>query len=90
MRCSRRSVLCFHPYASTTNTTDIAQNLQQSRGFGNNFKFPEGSAPAAGADRKLTDEEEAGDPRESCKKFVAEIGLPNCPLTCLLARCSIC
>lgn len=26
-----------------------SQNLQQSRGFGNNFKFPEGSAPAAGA-----------------------------------------
>ena len=26
------------------------QNLQQSRGFGNNFKFPEGSgAPAANA-----------------------------------------
>jgi transitional endoplasmic reticulum ATPase len=42
-------VLCFHPYASTTNTTDIAQNLQQSCGFGNNFKFPEGSAPTAGA-----------------------------------------
>lgn len=29
----------------------FAQNLQQSRGFGNNFKFPEssGSAPAGSA-----------------------------------------
>ena len=25
----------------------FAQNLQQSRSFGSNFKFPEGSAPAA-------------------------------------------
>ncbi|KAF7985776.1 hypothetical protein HWV62_393 [Athelia sp. TMB] len=27
----------------------FSQNLQQSRGFGNNFKFPEGQAPAGGA-----------------------------------------
>lgn len=29
----------------------FSQNLQQSRGFGNNFKFPEGApgAPGAGA-----------------------------------------
>ena len=26
---------------------DSAQNLQQSRSFGSNFKFPEGGAPAA-------------------------------------------
>ena len=26
--------------------TVIVQNMQQSRGFGNNFKFPEGSGPA--------------------------------------------
>jgi len=32
----------------------FAQNLQQSRGFGNNFKFPEGSAPAAGSTRETT------------------------------------
>jgi hypothetical protein len=41
------------------------------------------------ADRELADEEEADDPRASCKKFVGEIGLPNCTLTCLLARCSM-
>jgi len=27
----------------------FSQNLQQSRGFGNNFKFPEGQAPAGGS-----------------------------------------
>jgi transitional endoplasmic reticulum ATPase len=27
----------------------FSQNLQQSRGFGNNFKFPEGTAPEGGA-----------------------------------------
>jgi transitional endoplasmic reticulum ATPase len=26
--------------------TVMAQNMQQSRGFGNNFKFPEGSGPS--------------------------------------------
>jgi len=42
------------------------------------------------ANRELADEEEADDPRESRKKFVGEIDLPNCTLTCFLARCSIC
>jgi transitional endoplasmic reticulum ATPase len=27
----------------------FSQTLQQSRGFGNNFRFPDGAAPAAGA-----------------------------------------
>jgi transitional endoplasmic reticulum ATPase len=30
-------------------TPIVPQNLQQSRGFGNNFKFPEGTDPAAPA-----------------------------------------
>lgn len=36
------------------------QNLQQSRGFGNNFKFPEGSGPAAGAGAPSTTAGNAG------------------------------
>ena len=27
----------------------LHQNMQQSRGFGNNFKFPEGTDPAGGS-----------------------------------------
>jgi transitional endoplasmic reticulum ATPase len=30
------------------------QNLQQSRGFGNNFKFPEGTDPTTGAPASAT------------------------------------
>ena len=30
------------------------QNLQQTRSFGNNFKFPEGGAPAAGGSNTVT------------------------------------
>ena len=43
MRFARRSV----SDADIRRYEMFAQNLQQSRSFGNNFKFPEGGAPAA-------------------------------------------
>ncbi len=43
MRYARRSV----SDADIRRYEMFAQNLQQSRSFGNNFKFPEGGAPAA-------------------------------------------
>ena len=43
MRFARRSV----SDADIRRYEMFAQNLQQSRSFGSNFKFPEGSAPAA-------------------------------------------
>lgn len=45
MRFARRSV----SDADIRRYEMFAQNLQQSRSFGNTFKFPEGGAPAPGA-----------------------------------------
>jgi transitional endoplasmic reticulum ATPase len=41
-------------------TRIFLQNLQQSRGFGNNFKFPEGTDPATGAPAPATTAGNAG------------------------------
>lgn len=41
MRCSLRFVV-YSDFFACACTKVLAQNLQQSRGFGNNFKFPEG------------------------------------------------
>ncbi|KAF8336192.1 P-loop containing nucleoside triphosphate hydrolase protein [Amanita rubescens] len=42
----------------------FAQNLQQSRGFGNNFKFPEGGPPAAPAGTSASNAGFSEDPAE--------------------------
>ena len=49
MRCSLRSVKRFIVALHTDAHGRRYQNLQQSRGFGNNFRFPEGQANSGGA-----------------------------------------
>lgn len=43
------SQVCHFPQHPEDHTDVASQNLQQSRGFGNNFKFPEGQGPAGGS-----------------------------------------
>lgn len=39
-------MIFFLSFASSHSRHALVQNLQQSRGFGNNFRFPEGTGPS--------------------------------------------